>query len=97
MGDTGLSEPCGRELRRSHSALFLSVVVSAICTPMVNVKISGLNGGVEVIGKLSVTPAVFFPINLIDPRLVTLSPELFAVVNAASIGGGGSVVAVAYL
>lgn len=64
---------------------------------MVNVKISSLNGKgwrVEVIGKLSVTSAFFFPINLIDPRLVALSAKLFAVVNAAFISGGGSVVAV---
>lgn len=60
--------------------------VSDLYTPMVNVKISSLNGGVEGIGKLSVTSAFFFPINLIDPRLVTLPPKLFAVANAALIG-----------
>lgn len=53
---------------------------------MVNVKISSFNeeggGGVDVIGELSVTPAAFFPVNFIDPRLVTRWPICLLIANA---------------
>lgn len=46
MGDTGLSEPCGREPQTlTLSTLSVCGRVSDSYTPMVNVKISSLNGG----------------------------------------------------
>lgn len=46
MGDTGLSEPCGREPQTlTLSTLSVCGRVSDSHTPMVNVKISSLNGG----------------------------------------------------